>query len=57
MDERDYLGVININHEEDGSIYLQGELPDLPAVYGLILQLSDAGIAMLSLHVERVFDN
>lgn len=54
---KDYLGVMTIHHEKDGSTYLQGELPDLPAVYGLILQLRDAGIALLSLHVERVFDS
>ena len=54
---KDYLEVMNIQHEKDGSTHLSGELPDFPAVYGLILQLRDAGIALLSLHVERVLDS
>jgi len=32
---------------------LNGELTDLPAVYGLILQLRDGGIDLLSLQVEK----
>ena len=40
---------MNIKHKKNGSTHLSGELPDLSVVYGLILQLRDAGIALLSL--------
>ncbi len=50
---RDYLGGLKINHERDGNTTLTGKLPDMSAVYGLVLQLRDAGITLLSLQVER----
>lgn len=49
----DCFAGLNIVHKEDGSSQITGELPDLPAVYGLILQLRDKGICLLSLQVER----
>ncbi len=50
----DYCDVQTMNHEKDGSSTLSGELPDMPAVYGLILKLRDAGIGLISLKVERM---
>ncbi len=50
----DYFAGLNIVHKEDGSSQIAGELPDLPAVYGFILQLRDKGICLLSLQVERM---
>ncbi len=50
----DYFGGLAIIHELDGSSTLKGDLPDMPAVYGLILQLRDAGIFLLSLKVDRM---
>jgi len=44
---------LKIEHRDDGTTVLTGELTDLPAVYGLILQLRDGGVELLSLQVER----
>ena len=49
----DCFAGLNIVHKEDGSSRITGELPDLAAVYGFILQLRDKGICLLSLQVER----
>ena len=51
---KDYFEVLAVNHKEDGSSTLVGELPDMPAVYGLIIKLRDMNIMVLSLQVERV---
>ncbi len=50
---KDYFGGVSISNEKDGCSLITGELPDMPAVYGLILQLRDAGISLISLQVER----
>ncbi len=49
----DYLGGLDIWNDADGTSVLTGKLPDLPAVYGMIMRLRDGGIVLLSLHVER----
>ena len=51
---KDYFAEFAISHEQDGTTCLNGELSDMSAVYGLILLLRDAGVELLSLHVERV---
>ncbi len=51
---KDYLDGIEMNHQSDGTSLLTGDLPDMPAVYGLILQLRDAGVSLISLNVERI---
>ncbi len=51
---KDCFEGLDISHEEDGSSTLIGKLQDIPAVYGLILQLRDMKITLLSLQVERV---
>jgi len=53
---KDYFGGLDITHEEGGTTIISGELPDLPDVYGLILQLRDSGIALVFLQVKRVPD-
>ncbi len=49
----DYFSGLKLEHRNDGTTILTGGLPDLPAVYGLILQLRDGGVGLLSLQVER----
>lgn len=50
---KDYFGGLDITHQEDGTTLISGKLPDLPDVYGLILQLRDSGIELISLQAER----
>jgi len=51
---RDYFEGLEIRKERTGNTLLTGKMQDLPEVYGLILKLRDAGVGLLSLHVERV---
>lgn len=50
----DCFSGLNLEHRSDGTTNLAGTLSDLPAVYGLILQLRDNGVELLTLQVERV---
>ncbi len=50
---KDYFGGINITHEKDSTSVLTGVLPDMSAVYGLIMKLRDSGICVISLQAER----
>lgn len=50
----DYFDGLTVCHEADGSSTLRGELPDMPAVYGLILKLRDTGIILISLQIKRI---
>ena len=50
---KDYFAEFAISYEQDGTTCLNGELSDMSAVYGLIFLLRDAGVEILSLHVER----
>lgn len=49
----DCFGGLLIKHNEDGTSLITGELMDMSAVYGLIIQLRDAGISIISLDVRR----
>ncbi len=49
----DYFGGINLTHEKDGTSILTVVLPDMSAVYGLIMKLRDSGICVISLQAER----
>lgn len=42
---------------EEGSTHINTELPDISAVYGLILQLRDFGINLISLNVSKKYKN
>lgn len=50
---KEYLDGLAVRREEDGTTRISGELPDMPAVYGMILRLRDGNITIISLHVER----
>ncbi len=49
----DCFSGLKIEHRDNGTTALTGELTDLPAVYGLVLQLRDSGVDLLSLQIER----
>ncbi len=49
----DYFEGLIITHVENGQSLITGALPDLPAVYGLILRLRDANISLVSLKIQR----
>ena len=49
----DYFDGLTLSHQDDGTTFITGELPDKPAVFGLILELRDAGIDLISLQVKR----
>ena len=49
----DYFSGLTLRYSPNGSTMLTGDLPDMPAVYGLILRLRDSGIVLLSLQVKR----
>ncbi len=51
---KDCFEGLTINQQEDGTTILTGELPDMSAVYGLFSHLSDKGIMILCLQVERI---
>ena len=48
---------LNIEHREEGTTVINGALADLPAVYGLILQMRGTGVELLSLQVRKVPKN
>lgn len=49
----EYLGEYRVAVESDGSTSLSGDLPDLSAVFGLVLTLRDWSVQPLSVHIER----
>lgn len=51
---RECFGGLHIAHEEEGTTLISGDLVDLPEVYGVILQLRDAGLELLSLRAKKV---
>ncbi len=50
----DYFDGLTIKHSNDGRTSLTGLMPDMPAVYGLIIKLRDAGVDLLSLQIQRI---
>lgn len=54
---RECFGSLHIAHEEGGTSIIWGDLVDLPQVYGVILQMRDSHIELLSLRTERVTDD
>lgn len=50
----DYFDGLNISHEDDGNTLLTAVLPDISALYGLILHLRDTGVDIISMQVERM---
>lgn len=45
--------LLNIEHRDNGTTVLTGALEDLPEVYGLVLQMRDIGVELLSLQVKK----
>jgi len=50
----DNFNGLKVEHLNDGTTVISGVLTDLPAVYGLVLQMRDTGVNLLSLHVDRI---
>jgi hypothetical protein len=44
----DWMGGLNINHTEGGDSVLTGSIRDQTALYGLIAQMSDLGLQLIS---------
>lgn len=49
----DAVGELTVHHHAAGGSTAELVLPDLPAVYGLILQLRDMALPLEELHIER----
>ncbi|RQD75770.1 MAG: hypothetical protein D5R97_05550 [Candidatus Syntrophonatronum acetioxidans] len=49
----DCFNGLNIEHRDKGTTVITGFLADLPAVYGLILQMRDRGVELLSMEVRK----
>lgn len=50
----DYYKGLTIQKEEKGNLILIGELPDVSAVYGLIIFFRDLGIDPLSIKAMKI---
>jgi len=48
---------LNIEHRDDGITVLTGSLADLPVFYGMMLQMRNIRVELLSLQVRRVLKN
>ena len=48
----DWLGVLTIAHEDDGTTTLTGELPDQAALYGVLTKLRDLGVTLVAVAPE-----
>lgn len=44
---------LSIQHEEAGTTLLSGDIPDQPALYGIVLKLSQIGATLLSLQTGQ----
>jgi len=49
----DYFDGMNLTHQLDGTTVMKGVLPDLAAVYGLMLRLRDSGVILIEARIER----
>ncbi|GHO97410.1 hypothetical protein KSF_112830 [Reticulibacter mediterranei] len=45
---------LSIQHEETGTTLLSGNIPDQPALYGIMLKLSQIGVTLLSVEAEEL---
>ena len=52
----DLLGGLRIDHNDQGETVLTGLLRDQSALYGLLFNLSDLGIRLISLVSTKVID-
>jgi hypothetical protein len=44
---------LSLQHEDAGTTLLSGNIPDQPALYGIVLKLSQMGVTLLSLQAEE----
>lgn len=51
---KEYFDGLTVEHQSDGTTFLKASLPDLPALYGFILMLRDAGVELLSLEAKKL---
>ncbi len=51
---KEYFDRLTVEHQGDGTTLLSGNLPDLPALYGFILMLRDAGVDLLFLQAKKL---
>jgi hypothetical protein len=56
LDWSDWLGGLKLYHYPDGSTILNGSVRDQTALYGLISQLSDLGLQLVSVSTV-IIDN
>lgn len=56
----DWLGGLEINHDTDGNSYLTGIVPDQAALHGILAQIRDLGLTLISITPldikDEVFD-
>ena len=45
---------LSIQHEETGTTLLSGNIPDQPALYGIVLKLSQIGVTLLSIEADEL---
>jgi hypothetical protein len=45
---------LSIQHEETGTTLLSGDIPDQPALYGIVLKLSQIGVTLLSVEADKL---
>ncbi len=48
-----WLAGLAVSHAADGNTVLTGQVPDQPALYGLLNRLSDLGIQLVSISAEE----
>ena len=53
-DWSDWLGKLAINHTDDGNTLLSGPIRDQAALYGLLSQLSNLGLHLISVTSESI---
>ena len=55
-DWTDWLGKLTINHTVDGNTFLSGSIRDQASLYGLLTQLSNLGLKLISVASESIPD-
>lgn len=50
----EWLGNLNLTHDAQGNTLLVGAIPDQAALYGLLVQIHDLGLALISLNPREM---